>query len=206
MPRPQNTTNEHYYDPFPTKLRELTASHGTTQEELKEVLGVKRRQSVTGYTDGSTAPTPEKIIAIAKYFNVSADELLGIRNQETGLSAEAAAMIKAWSKERYALKGLTAHNEIEYPLPTLYDTFEKMVECKEFEPFLFELAGVGARIDLEVKLSQYEEYDPVSFEDHVGFSVYKYLQKAERLVREMYAISDIQQALEEEEADNGKHQ
>lgn len=77
MPRKPNTNNEHYYDPFPTMLRALIKENGTKQEELKDVLGVKNRQSVTGYIDGSTVPTIDKVIAIAKYYGVNADDLLG---------------------------------------------------------------------------------------------------------------------------------
>lgn len=77
MPRKPNTTIETYNDPFPTALRELIKENGTKQEELARVLGVKHRQSVTGYIDGSTLPTPDKIVAVAKHFHVTTDYLLG---------------------------------------------------------------------------------------------------------------------------------
>ena len=77
MPRKPNTTGEHYNDPFPTNLRELIKNNKTTQEELTAVLNVKTRQSVTGYIDGSTLPTIDKVVALADFFNVSVDYLLG---------------------------------------------------------------------------------------------------------------------------------
>ena len=54
MPRKPNTTKDHYYDPFPKKLRKLVEAGNLIQDDLTEVLGVKSRQSVTGYLDGST--------------------------------------------------------------------------------------------------------------------------------------------------------
>ena len=76
MPRKQNTSGEHYNDPFPTVLRELIEENGTRQDELKEVLEVKNRQSVTGYVDGSTIPTIDKAKALAEFFHVSVDYML----------------------------------------------------------------------------------------------------------------------------------
>ena len=78
MPRKPNKSGDHYFDPFPTHLRELIDEQDQKQDDLTEILGVKSRQSVTGYIDGSTAPTADKIVAIAKAYNVSADWLLGL--------------------------------------------------------------------------------------------------------------------------------
>lgn len=78
MPRKPNSSNDRYNDPFPTRLRELVGERGTKQEELKNVLCVKNRQSVTGYIDGSTVPTIDKVVALAKYYGVNADYLLGL--------------------------------------------------------------------------------------------------------------------------------
>ncbi|MBQ9733758.1 MAG: helix-turn-helix transcriptional regulator [Clostridia bacterium] len=112
MPRKPNTTKARYNDPFPTRLRALMAETNITQEELCNVLNVKSRQSVTGYTDGSTIPTIDKIVALADYFGVSADYLLGLaeektRNTElrsvcefTGLSERAINVIKSLKPQR----------------------------------------------------------------------------------------------------------
>ena len=49
----------------------------TKQKDLVSVLGVKNRQSITGYVDGSTLPTIDKLIALSDYYGVSVDYLLG---------------------------------------------------------------------------------------------------------------------------------
>lgn len=120
MPRKPNTTGEHYNDPFPTRLRELIKDNNTTQEELTAVLNVKTRQSVTGYIDGSTLPTIDKVVALADYFNVSADYLLGRTDPKTadpdlrfvceytGLSEKAINKLKTWGAIPYALSSMLA--------------------------------------------------------------------------------------------------
>lgn len=115
MPRKPNTTKkERYNDPFPTVLRKLIEEKGITQEELKEKLGVSTRQSVTGYIDGSTLPTIDKINALADLFDVSADYLLGRTPEKTsevdlkavyediGLSEEAVKAIRDIRKQNYS--------------------------------------------------------------------------------------------------------
>lgn len=83
MPRKPNTDGDHYYDPFPSILRRLMREKNVRQTELSEVLGLGSRQAVTKYTDGSSSPTGEKLVALAKYFGVSTDYLLGLSEQPT---------------------------------------------------------------------------------------------------------------------------
>lgn len=76
MPRKRTNIPENYNAPLPTQLRDLLRVSGHTQQELADHLGIKR-QSVSAYTDGSANPTPTTIVAIAKFFGVSTDYLLG---------------------------------------------------------------------------------------------------------------------------------
>lgn len=118
MPRKPNKSGDHYFDPFPTHLRELIDEQDQKQDDLTEILGVKSRQSVTGYIDGSTAPTADKIVAIAKAYNVSADWLLGLSEvrspdmdvqavcQFTGLSEFAIRVLKIGETAPRAINNL----------------------------------------------------------------------------------------------------
>lgn len=120
MPRKPNTTGEHYNDPFPTRLRELIKDNNTTQEDLTAVLNVKTRQSVTGYIDGSTLPTIDKVVALADFFNVSVDYLLGRTGPKTadpnlrfvceytGLTEQAINKLKTWAAIPHALSTMLA--------------------------------------------------------------------------------------------------
>lgn len=91
MPRKPNTTGDRYNDTFPSRLRKLIEERGTRQEELKIVLGVKNRQSVTGYIDGSTIPTIDKVVELANFYGVSSDYLLGLAESPTREGSKQAA-------------------------------------------------------------------------------------------------------------------
>lgn len=65
-----------YFAEFPARLRHLMKAHNVKQLELSSALGLKTRQSITGYLDGSVTPPLDKLIAIADFFDVSIDWLL----------------------------------------------------------------------------------------------------------------------------------
>ena len=104
MPRKRGIKSSNYYDDFPERLREIMADHGTTQQELSEYIG-KSRQAVGYYADGSESPDWKTVAAIAQYFDVSADWLLGMSDvknvdidiqqicKHTGLSESAVDVI-----------------------------------------------------------------------------------------------------------------
>lgn len=60
---------------FPQKLMELRRSHGLSQEQLGEKIGVTR-QTISKWELGQTTPEMEKLAAISDLFGVSADELI----------------------------------------------------------------------------------------------------------------------------------
>ena len=67
---------------FPTRLRSLMAERRLPRHKLAEVLGVSR-QAVSNYTDGSSTPSWESIVTIAKTFGVTTDFLLGMSDYRT---------------------------------------------------------------------------------------------------------------------------
>lgn len=76
MPRRQKGDPAGYNKPFPLALRKLLTDSGTTKKDLAAYLN-KSGQAVTYYCDGTSSPDWETIVAIAKYFSVSTDYLLG---------------------------------------------------------------------------------------------------------------------------------
>lgn len=89
MPRKKLNYTDNYYKPFPTRLRRLMRGDAgkinrtVSQQELADYLGLKARQSVSAYCDGSGQPSWENIAKIAEYFSVSTDWLLGVTNIES---------------------------------------------------------------------------------------------------------------------------
>ena len=62
---------------FALRLTDLMRQFPKTQSDVAEAMGVKR-QAVGQYCNGATVPTIDKLVLLARYFNVSADYLLGI--------------------------------------------------------------------------------------------------------------------------------
>ena len=58
------------------KIKEQRTAHGLSQETLAEQMGVSR-QAVTKWEADQSAPSSEKLIALAKLFHISLDELIG---------------------------------------------------------------------------------------------------------------------------------
>lgn len=63
------------------RILRIRKAKGITQSELANKLGCKR-QSFTNYEIGRRTPNIDMIVKLSKYFNVSADYLLGITDIE----------------------------------------------------------------------------------------------------------------------------
>lgn len=128
-----------YNGKFPTILRELLECHPknggkTTLKALGEYVGI-RQQTISLYKNGATQPTPENLVKIAEYFNVSVDYLLtGISSEnkdmheELGLSEDAITLMK-YAKDTEGFNGAT-------PLIKLLNS---LLSDKDFYEFLEEL-------------------------------------------------------------------
>lgn len=67
---------------FGDRLRELRKGRGWSMDEVSEKLSITK-SSISGYEQNDRLPPPEKIVAFAKLFNVSADYLLGQTDDPT---------------------------------------------------------------------------------------------------------------------------
>lgn len=57
------------------RLQELRKKHGYSQEELADVLGVSR-QAISKWERGDASPDTDNLIALAKIYNITIDELI----------------------------------------------------------------------------------------------------------------------------------
>lgn len=215
MPRKLNTSSEHFHDPFPSALRRLKDEHDTTQEQLAAVLGLAARQSVTGYTDGSTSPTPEKIVAVAKYYGVTADYLLGLSPVQsadpniqvackvTGLSQRAVENIS--KLQHVCWEAVDAVDYTSAPVLPLRE-FETMLESKQFLNLCLRLAIVNANCSLLIHCvdSCFDEISTQHCLDRLDFEVYKLAKQAETLADDLYRIAEVRKKAEEA-LSNGEH-
>ena len=67
---------------FNEKLIELRKKHGLSQEELGYKLNVTR-QTVSKWELGQTTPEMDKLVEMAKIFNISVDELVNEKGNTT---------------------------------------------------------------------------------------------------------------------------
>ena len=61
---------------FAARIRELRTAGNYTQEDLGEILGVKK-YSIYTYEKGRSEPNIDGLIALADFFDVSIDYLVG---------------------------------------------------------------------------------------------------------------------------------
>ena len=84
-----------------SRLKQLRKSHGITQDELGEILGVQKA-AVCKYETGRVPLPHEAIVKLCDHFHVTADYLLGIDGPEdapaqvTPLFKQRAAASPAW--------------------------------------------------------------------------------------------------------------
>ena len=83
------------------KLYNLRKSKSLSQEALAEALGVSR-QAISKWENGSAIPESDKLIALATYFSVSLDELIG-RGE---LGAQTAPVAEPQNRHPFRLVGL----------------------------------------------------------------------------------------------------
>lgn len=87
------------------RMKSLREQHGLSQAALANAIGIAQ-SSIGNYERGSRIPDSETIIALAKFFDVTSDYLLGLSNDPTkipsavnelGLSYEAVDRLIEWN-------------------------------------------------------------------------------------------------------------
>lgn len=72
---------------FAERLKALRDNKGNTQNELGKHIG-KSREAVSKYEIGEREPDLEAVASLSKYFNVSADYILGITDENNSTIRE----------------------------------------------------------------------------------------------------------------------
>lgn len=97
---------------FSNRLKELRTARGLSQEQLAERIDVSR-QVITKWENGSGTPKIENLLALAKYFGISVDSLLGREDADFGeagnIPEDLRALMLRLEKELKA--GRTARND-----------------------------------------------------------------------------------------------
>ena len=70
-----------YNDIFAKRVFELCKARGISQEKLGKAVGLSHK-AISTIESGARSTTIEKLIALARYFEVSTDYLLGLKDAE----------------------------------------------------------------------------------------------------------------------------
>ena len=117
---------------FAKRLRELIKTKGIKHGDLadKKVLNVSR-QAVGQYCNGTALPPADKIVILARYFDVSADYLLGLTDAKTTKDTDLRAIVDYTGLSEECIKeispGISENpyaNECAYILNQLFSTKE----------------------------------------------------------------------------------
>ena len=95
---------------FPQRLQCLMKDNGTTQKQLGTAIG-KRPQTVSLYTNGQSSPDVDTLRAIADYYNVSADWLLGRSGSVMTIDADLQAVCQYTGLSERAVQ--TLHDSMD---------------------------------------------------------------------------------------------
>ncbi|AJQ26486.1 helix-turn-helix domain-containing protein [Pelosinus fermentans] len=68
---------------FSIRLKQLRELKGVSTQKLADAIGLKSKGSITQFEKTMTSPSVDTLVAIADYFNVSLDYLVGRSNDQT---------------------------------------------------------------------------------------------------------------------------
>ena len=73
------------YAKYIKRIRDLREDHDKTQQNIADVLGTSQTMYAR-YERGATELPVRHLIALCKYYSVSADYILGLEDEKHGLS------------------------------------------------------------------------------------------------------------------------
>ncbi len=161
-----------YTDTFPTMLRKLMEERKTTQKELAEYCNV-RAQSISLYANGETQPTPQTLVNISKYFDVSVDYLL------TGVSSRNTEVYNDLGLEETTIeffreaKAKSLHTE--NALMDIMSELNLLLSDRDFHKFLDDIIFKTAMIRVEQQETT-DSHDDEKLEFHI-WQLQEYVRK-----------------------------
>ena len=166
-----------YFEPFAVSLRELMAHHPkdgsvTSPGTLAEELGTST-QTISYYINGKRKPSYENIVALTKFFDVSADYLLfhiESKNldvhKKTGLSNDAINMLEQAHKQSNDSK-----------LTDVTGLLDSLLSDRNFYVFMEESTEQIARINELKEMDWAEREKKYPGVDMLGYSKWYLVQK-----------------------------
>lgn len=166
MPRKKTISEDEYNEIFPARLRLLIDEKQCRQEDIAQHLGVTR-QAVSCYINGQTRPDWKSTAALADYFGVSADYLLGLSNDrqrlpcaadELGLNEKTIAFLNSLDEaSKYIFEEITDNFGIEFKAFLLELLFFKK-KCENASEFVNEYLADDDAADEKIRKLAADRY------------------------------------------------
>ena len=93
------------------KLSELRAAKGVTQDEVANKLSISNK-TVSKWENGTSAPDLSMLVALARYYNVTADTLLGLEEGKKGMKQMLGDQFRDLDLENMARKAFAINREM----------------------------------------------------------------------------------------------
>jgi len=154
------------------KLTQLRTAKGVTQEEIANALGISNK-TVSKWENGSSSPDISMLAALAEYYGVSTDTLLGLTHDEKNISATLSNTFRGLERNHLILK----ISEIIYGI---FSTAVGSPDCK-MDKKSPELSPIPPKPDAAPRsgISMDEFYGFVVNSDNVNLSVMQWQNKAD---------------------------
>ena len=107
------------------KLSELRAAKGVTQDEVANALSISNK-TVSKWENGTSAPDLSMLVALARYYNVTADTLLGLEEGKKGMKQMLGDQFRDLDLESMARKAFTINRGM---IPIGFYIARKDEEC-----------------------------------------------------------------------------
>lgn len=204
----QASTYKGYNNIIAVRIRELMKSSGTTQQELAEKTGCSR-QAIAQYADGSNAPNIDKLVSIAKYFDVSLDYLVGLSNAQTAdkdiqYICDYTGLAKKSVEELHIIeklsKGLIKNDEFIDDKEYKEFLEQEQVHSKEFLHYISEFILDISLHQIALNIHEYfyitEEIEEIN-QDNTMLNAELYSKKATCLDEQAFALFKISKYMQE---------
>lgn len=136
-------------DAFSSRLKELRDASGLNQEQLAKELGVSRG-SISFYENGDRIPDIEFLFQMSKFFDVSADWLLGLsKAKNSNIDVQALCSKTGLSEEisAYLLQNHGNMQTVTFARFAPISCFNRLFHPEQFHAFLVTLCVYFYNID-----------------------------------------------------------
>ena len=168
-------------DSFDAILKKLRKDRNATQKEVSQAIGADQ-QTLRRYESGERKPDTEMLLRIAKYYNVSADYLLGLSENST-VEPDMKAAVKCTGLSQKAIEGLQDHltAELEQLDRRITEPLETLLCSDRFYDILLQLRILQ---NTSAQFNDTDDIKRIDLDDKCDMLRYRVSKIMERIIDE----------------------